>query len=184
LLPGWKTFTEPSIKALIELFCAQEDLATYDPYDVWKTPLGFRVKDLYNRRTMTACLRKNAVSGFSINPTVLCLNCWLRFPGAAAPAKRKRFRLVAPHCDQFGGRFLLAANTGRNFDVSSFFREPNHGILTPVAGSPLPLAGNSSSGISLETPDGRLSYTSDSTLPVRLTADGKYLSVTIGFFRS
>jgi hypothetical protein len=38
------------MKALIEHFCAQEDLATYDPYDVWKTPFGFRVKDLYNRR--------------------------------------------------------------------------------------------------------------------------------------
>lgn len=38
------------MKALIERFCASEDLATYDPYDIWKTALGFRVKDLYNRR--------------------------------------------------------------------------------------------------------------------------------------
>lgn len=38
------------MKALIERFCTSEDLATYDPYDIWKTALGFRVKDLYNRR--------------------------------------------------------------------------------------------------------------------------------------
>lgn len=36
--------------ALIEHFCARDDLSSYDPYDIWKTALGFRVKKLFNRR--------------------------------------------------------------------------------------------------------------------------------------
>jgi len=34
---------------IIEHFCCREDLATYDPYDTWETPLGFCAKDLFNR---------------------------------------------------------------------------------------------------------------------------------------
>jgi len=34
---------------LVERFCARDDLSTDDPYDVWKTGLGFEVKDLFNR---------------------------------------------------------------------------------------------------------------------------------------
>jgi hypothetical protein len=35
--------------ALAERFCLQQDLSTYDPYDIWKTTVGFRVKDFFNR---------------------------------------------------------------------------------------------------------------------------------------
>jgi hypothetical protein len=38
------------MQTLLEHFCARDDLSTYDPYDIWKTSLGFRIKDLYNRR--------------------------------------------------------------------------------------------------------------------------------------
>lgn len=38
------------LEALTKHFCACDDLATFDPYDVWKTSLGIRVKDLYNCR--------------------------------------------------------------------------------------------------------------------------------------
>ena len=31
---------------LVERFCAREDLTTYDPYDIWKTPAGFAAKEL------------------------------------------------------------------------------------------------------------------------------------------
>ncbi len=34
--------------ALIETVCAADDLSTYDPYDIWKTALGLRVKSFYN----------------------------------------------------------------------------------------------------------------------------------------
>ncbi|MBN2475608.1 MAG: hypothetical protein JXB62_13430 [Pirellulales bacterium] len=34
--------------ALIEHFCLRADLSTYDPYDIWKTRLGYAVKDFYN----------------------------------------------------------------------------------------------------------------------------------------
>lgn len=36
--------------ALVEHFCLRDDLSSYDPYDIWKTGFGFRVKKLYNRR--------------------------------------------------------------------------------------------------------------------------------------
>jgi hypothetical protein len=31
-----------------EKFCQSLDLTTYDPYDVWKTGLGFQAKNFYN----------------------------------------------------------------------------------------------------------------------------------------
>ena len=33
---------------LIEKYCLKDNLSTYDPYDIWKTKFGFRVKDFYN----------------------------------------------------------------------------------------------------------------------------------------
>ena len=45
-----KESTVSYLRALIEHFCLRDDLSSYDPYDIWKTPFGFRVKDLYNRR--------------------------------------------------------------------------------------------------------------------------------------
>src|SRR4051812_7543846 len=38
------------LAALIHRFCYADDLSTYDPYDLWKTPLGFHVKNFYNCR--------------------------------------------------------------------------------------------------------------------------------------
>jgi hypothetical protein len=40
--------TMPQSIRLIEHFCLRDDLSTYDPYDIWKTRLGFAVKDFYN----------------------------------------------------------------------------------------------------------------------------------------
>src|SRR5947207_2819998 len=48
--PELKESTNSYLEALIEHFCARNELSTYDPYDIWKTSLGFRVKHLYNRR--------------------------------------------------------------------------------------------------------------------------------------
>lgn len=42
--------TSSWLDPLIERFCIGDDLSTHDPYDVWKTGLGFQVKQLYNRR--------------------------------------------------------------------------------------------------------------------------------------
>lgn len=36
------------ILSLVRHFCFREDLSTDDPYDVWKTKLGFKVKNLFN----------------------------------------------------------------------------------------------------------------------------------------
>lgn len=33
---------------VIEQFCCHEDLSTFDPYDIWKTPFGFKVKNVFN----------------------------------------------------------------------------------------------------------------------------------------
>ena len=35
---------------LVQHFCIREELATYDPYDIWKTAIGVRVKRLFNHR--------------------------------------------------------------------------------------------------------------------------------------
>lgn len=51
-------------RRIIEHFCCREDLATYDPYDIWKTSLGFRVKDLFNRSRNTALLPAAALTLF------------------------------------------------------------------------------------------------------------------------
>lgn len=36
----------------IERYCLRSDLSTYDPYDVWKTRLGFACKDYFNRHRL------------------------------------------------------------------------------------------------------------------------------------
>lgn len=43
-------------KSLIEHFCIREDLSTYDPYDIWKTKLGLKVKKFYNRNKYIALI--------------------------------------------------------------------------------------------------------------------------------
>ncbi len=50
------TATASYLEMLIERFCRSDDLASYDPYDMWKTTLGFRVKKLYNRRPLLGVL--------------------------------------------------------------------------------------------------------------------------------
>lgn len=40
----------------IEEICTSKDLSTYDPYDIWMTSLGIRVKDLFNRRRKLALI--------------------------------------------------------------------------------------------------------------------------------
>lgn len=36
------------VRQMIQKYCLYDDLATYDPYDIWKTSLGIRVKNLFN----------------------------------------------------------------------------------------------------------------------------------------
>ena len=52
------------MKALIEHFCSKDDLSTFDPYDIWNTPLGFRVKQLYNRRPRLGLFAASAFALF------------------------------------------------------------------------------------------------------------------------
>jgi hypothetical protein len=47
--PNFKVCTSSWLDPLVERFCTGVDLSTYDPYDIWKTPFGFQVKQLYNR---------------------------------------------------------------------------------------------------------------------------------------
>jgi hypothetical protein len=42
--------TTQFLRTLIERHCLRDDLSTYDPYDIWKTPAGLAVKKLYNAR--------------------------------------------------------------------------------------------------------------------------------------
>lgn len=52
------------IQSRLERICARDDLVTDDPYDVWKTALGFRVKDLFNRQRVLGGLPAAALSLF------------------------------------------------------------------------------------------------------------------------
>ncbi|EKB51329.1 hypothetical protein [Cecembia lonarensis] len=38
----------------LKYYCLREDLSTYDPYDIWKTSLGVKVKDWFNRNKYIA----------------------------------------------------------------------------------------------------------------------------------
>ena len=48
--------------AQIKSTCMRQDLSTYDPYDIWMTSLGWRLKDLFNRRRKLALLPAAAVT--------------------------------------------------------------------------------------------------------------------------
>ena len=49
---------------LVERFCARDDLSTYDPYDIWKTAMGYAVKDLFNRSRLAGALPAAALTLF------------------------------------------------------------------------------------------------------------------------
>lgn len=59
---------------LVERYCARNDLATYDPYDIWKTAAGFAVKDLFNRHRLLGLAPAAALTLFDtyINNEVRC----------------------------------------------------------------------------------------------------------------
>jgi hypothetical protein len=44
------------MRKLIEHYCCRDDLATYDPYDIWKTWYGLPVKKLYNRNRIVGLI--------------------------------------------------------------------------------------------------------------------------------
>lgn len=41
---------------LIDHFCKRNDLASYDPYDIWKSSLGLKVKELFYRKRICGIL--------------------------------------------------------------------------------------------------------------------------------
>jgi hypothetical protein len=41
---------------MVGRYCLKDDLSTYDPYDIWKTKIGFYVKNLYNCHTTVGLL--------------------------------------------------------------------------------------------------------------------------------
>lgn len=49
---------------LVERICARADLSTYDPYDIWKTRLGFASKDFFNRHRALGLLPVAALTLF------------------------------------------------------------------------------------------------------------------------
>lgn len=51
---------------LVKDFCAKSYLSTYDPYDIWKTKLGFLVKDLFNRNHLLGLAPAAAFSLFDL----------------------------------------------------------------------------------------------------------------------
>lgn len=167
---------------------------------------------IYTNDDIFAGFGSNTVSGFSVNPngslSTLAGSPFLTQGSGGGGNGFTSARRIAISLD---GRFLFAANDGSG-DVSSFSVDPRTGSLTLVTGSPFSTGGNGGGGISLAiSPDGRFLYASNTnsgdisvmqvnngqlqlsgppvevaagTFPVdlRVTADGKYLAVTIGSF--
>jgi len=52
----------------IRRICGQEDLCTSDPYDIWMTSLGYRVKDLFNHNRVLGLLPAAALTLFDMYP--------------------------------------------------------------------------------------------------------------------
>jgi hypothetical protein len=46
--------------------CQSPDLSTYDPYDIWKTSLGLKVKQLYNRKKPLAIIPAGLLTIFDL----------------------------------------------------------------------------------------------------------------------
>lgn len=42
------------IESTIIHYCAREDLSTWDPYDIWKSKIGFKIKKYYNHHKILA----------------------------------------------------------------------------------------------------------------------------------
>jgi len=51
---------------LIERYCLWDDLSTYDPYDIWKTDIGIKVKQLYYRNKYLGLLPAGALTIFDL----------------------------------------------------------------------------------------------------------------------
>jgi hypothetical protein len=51
-------------KGVIEHYCCRDDLATYDPYDIWRTWYGLPVKKLYNRNSIIGLIPAAALTLF------------------------------------------------------------------------------------------------------------------------
>jgi hypothetical protein len=66
--PPSKISTPPFLRERIEQFCLRDDLSTYDPYDIWKTPAGFRVKRFYNSHPRLGLL---PAAGLTLFDTVI-----------------------------------------------------------------------------------------------------------------
>jgi len=50
------------VAVLIDRYCSTDDLSTSDPYDIWKTRLGFRVKELFHRHKYLGLLPAAALA--------------------------------------------------------------------------------------------------------------------------
>lgn len=54
------------IMKIIEGFCLQNDLSTYDPYDIWKTWIGLKIKIIYYKRKFIGILPASLITLFDI----------------------------------------------------------------------------------------------------------------------
>lgn len=51
---------------LIEKICCDTDLSTYDPYDMWKTFVGFQIKNFFNHHRSFGMLPAGTLSAFDM----------------------------------------------------------------------------------------------------------------------
>jgi hypothetical protein len=93
---------------LVEQFCDNDDLSTYDPYDLWKTRLGYTVKDLYNRSRWYCILAAPLAAGDLLNDGWRLFYTRQEYPIVRAFAALSLMNIYERH----GGEHLLAAARG------------------------------------------------------------------------
>ncbi len=54
------------MRQLIARVCEREDLSTYDPYDIWKTPYGLAIKKLFNRSRLAGIVPAALLTLFDV----------------------------------------------------------------------------------------------------------------------
>ena len=87
------------MRNIVEQFCCRDDLSTSDPYDIWKTGVGFAVKNLYNRHRWAALAPAVALAVFDgfVNNRLRLFYCRQEYPVVRALAALSLLNLHRTH---------------------------------------------------------------------------------------
>jgi hypothetical protein len=87
--------------AFVRSFCESPDLRTYDPYDIWKTPFGFRAKNFYNQHRVLGLPAATVLTVFDryVNDRLRLFYVKQEYPIVRALAAQALLKLYSRHRD-------------------------------------------------------------------------------------